>query len=156
MNHYDLIQFNCLRDTVEPEAVEKYGPDQTAVEREKDRINNGLNAALLPVGWTRVLRTAADSFGMGLVNTAAAMKRPLIPAAVLLYAAWLVLFAVCIRRRREDEAVAAGLVLASILGNVALVSLTIFCQPRYTLYNMPVFYASLLLLLRGAVIQNRK
>ena len=156
MDHYDLIQFDCLRDTVEPRAVEKYGADQTAVEREKDRINNGLNAALLPVGWTRVLRTAADSFGMGLVNTAAAMKRPLIPAAVLLYAAWLVLFAVNIRRRREDEAVFAGLVLASILGNVALVSLTIFCQPRYTLYNMPVFYASLLLLLRGAVIQNRK
>ena len=156
MDHYDLIQFDCLRDTVEPRAVEKYGADQTAVEREKDRINNGLNAALLPVGWTRVLRTAADSFGMGLVNTAAAMKRPLIPAAVLLYAAWLVLFAVIIRRRREDEAVFAGLVLASILGNVALVSLTIFCQPRYTLYNMPVFYASLLLLLRGAVIQNRK
>ncbi len=151
MNHYDLIQFDCLRDTVEPRAMEKYGSDQTAVEREKDRINNGLNAALLPVGWTRVLRTVTDSFGMGLVNTAAAMKRPLIPAAALLYVVWLVLFVVNIRRRREDEAVFAGLVLASILTNVALVSLTIFCQPRYTLYNMPVFYAGLLLLLRGAV-----
>ena len=151
MNHYDLIQFGCLGDTIAPLARAKYPGDETAMQLERDRIYDGLNAALLPVGWTRVLRTAADSFGMGLVNTAAAMKRPLIPAAVLLYAAWFALFTVNIRRRREDEAVVAGLVLASILGNVALVSLTIFCQPRYTLYNMPVFYASLLLLLLGAV-----
>lgn len=156
MNHYDLIQFGCLKDTIAPLAEAKYPGDETALQLERDRIYNGLNAALLPVGWTRVLRTAADSFGMGLVNTAAAMKRPLIPAAALLYAAWLVLFAVNIRRRREDEAVFAGLVLASILGNVALVSLTIFCQPRYTLYNMTAFYASLLLLLRGAVRRSRK
>lgn len=151
MNHYDLIQFGCLRDTITPLARAKYPGDETALQLEQDRIYDGLNAALLPVGRTRVLRTAADSFGMGLVNTAAAMKRPLIPAAALLYAAWTALLAVNIRRRREDEAVFAGLALASILGNVALVSLTIFCQPRYTLYNMPVFYASLLLMLRGAV-----
>ena len=151
MNHYDLIQFGCLGDTIAPLARAKYPGDETALQLERDRIYNGLNTALLPVGWTRVLQTAADSFGMGLVNTAAAMKRPLIPAAALLYTAWIALFAVNIRRRREDEAVFAGLILAAILTNIALVSLTIFCQPRYTLYNMPVFYASLLLLLRGAV-----
>lgn len=151
MNHYDLIQFGCLGDTIAPLARAKYPGDETALQLERDRIYNGLNTALLPVGWTRVLQTAADSFGMGLVNTAAAMKRPLIPAAALLYVVWLVLFVVNIRRQREDEAVFAGLILAAILTNIALVSLTIFCQPRYTLYNMPVFYASLLLLLRGAV-----
>ena len=154
MNHYDLIQFDCLRDTVEPRAREKTGGDETAVQQEKDRIYNGLNAALLPVGWTRLLGTAADSYGMGLVNTVAAMKRPLIPVTALLYAAFLALLVLCIRRRREDEAVLACLALASILGNLALVSLTIFCQPRYTLYNMPVFYAALLLLARGAVKKN--
>ncbi|MCR5576651.1 MAG: hypothetical protein K6F56_06545 [Oscillospiraceae bacterium] len=151
MNHYDFIQFNCLRDTVTAHLEQTEGLDETAAALERDRLYNGLNAALLPTGWTRALGTAADSFAMGLVNTAAAMKRPLIPATALLYAAFLALLVVCIRRRREDEAVLACLALAAILGNVALVSLTIFCQPRYTLYNMPVFYAALLLMLRGTV-----
>ena len=41
----------------------------------------------------------------------------------------------------------AGLTLLSILCNVGLVSLVIFCQTRYTIYNMALFYISLLLLL---------
>ena len=147
MNHYDLIQFGCLGDTIQPLAEQKYGADTNAIQLERDRIYDGLNASLLPVGWTRLLGTAADSFGMGLVNTAAAMKRPLIPVTALLYLALLVLLGLCIRKKREDEAVFAAFALLSILGNVALVSLTIFCQPRYTLYNMPLFYASLLVLL---------
>jgi hypothetical protein len=151
MNHYDLIQFGCLRETVTARLKQAEGADETASALEQDRIYDGLNASLLPTGWTRLLGTAADSFAMGLVNTAAAMKRPLIPVTALLYAAFLALLVLCIRRRQEDEAVLACLALAAILGNVALVSLTIFCQPRYTLYNMPVFYAALLLLLRGAI-----
>ena len=155
MNHYDYIQFDCLGKALTAHLKQTEGLDEIASAQEMDRLFNGLNAALLPVGWTRLLGTAADSFGMGLVNTVAAMKRPLIPVTALLYAAFLVLLVLSIRRRREDEAVLACLALAAILGNVALVSLTIFCQPRYTLYNMPVFYAALLLLARGA-IQKKK
>jgi hypothetical protein len=149
MNHYDYIQFDCLRDTIEPRALEKCGGDRTAAELEKDRVYNGLNAALLPGSRTRLLATAADSFGMGLVNTNAAMKRPLVPASALLYAVFLALLLLSVRRGRRDEAVFACLALAAILGNTALVSLTIFCQPRYMLYNMPIFYAALLLLPRA-------
>lgn len=147
MNNYDLIQYECLRDTVNARYP---SADETASELARDRVYDGLNASLLPVGWTRLLRTALDSFGMGLVNTAAAMKRAAIPVVALLYVLYLALLVLCIRRKREDEAVCAALGLLAVLGNVALVSLTIFCQPRYTLYNMPVFYAALFLLLRGA------
>lgn len=149
MNHYDLIQYGCLRDTLVPLAEAKCGADETAVGLELNRIYDGLNAALLPTGWTRLLATAADSFGMGLVNTVAAMKRPLIPVAAALYLGFLALLVRSVRRRREDEALFAALTLASVLGNLALVSLTIFCQPRYTLYNMPLFYVALLLMARG-------
>ena len=151
MNHYDLIQFGCLGELIGPAARAKVGEEETALQLERDRIFSGLNAALLPGSWTRLLRTAADSFGMGLVNTAAAMKRPLIPVTALLYLTLLVLLALCIRKKREDAAVFAVFALLSILGNVALVSLTIFCQPRYTLYNMPIFYAALLVLLLGVL-----
>ena len=47
----------------------------------------------------------------------------------------------CIRDR------IGGLVLLSIFFNVGLVSLVIFCQTRYTIYNMALFYIALILML---------
>lgn len=44
----------------------------------------------------------------------------------------------------------AALTLLSIIMNVAIVSAVIFCQIRYTIYNMPLFYISGLLLLARA------
>ncbi len=156
LNHYDPIQFDCLGDTVTAAAEAKYGADDIAVALERDRLYNALNAALLPGSLTRLLQTAADSFAMGLVNTAAAMKRPLIPVTALLYLGFLVLLVLCVLRKREDEAVFGAFALAAILGNLALVSLTIFSQPRYTLYNMPVLYAALLLMLRAQAGRRKR
>ena len=50
----------------------------------------------------------------------------------------------------------AGLTLLSILCNVGLVSLVIFCQTRYTIYNMPLFYISLILLLYNFLLVKRR
>ena len=153
--NYDNIQFACLRDTARPFARAKYGGDETAVSLELDRINNGLNAALLPGGWTRLLRTASDSFFVGLLTTALAFSRRLVPAAVLLYLALLALLVWCIRRRQVRAAEFGLLALAAIAANVGLVSLTIFCQARYTIYNMGIFYTALFLLAR-AFLRGRK
>ena len=150
-SHYDHIQFLCLRDTAQAYARQKLGADEDAVSRELDRINDGLNAALLPVEKTRLLRTACDNFGEGLVTTVLAMKRILVPAAAALYLALLGLLLVCARKKRGRETVFALLCLAAIGANLALVSLTIFCQARYTIYNMPIFYTALFLLARGAL-----
>ena len=75
--------------------------------------------------------------------------------AVLLYLALLVLLVWCIRHRQNRAAVFGLLTLAAITANVGLVSLTIFCQARYTIYNMGIFYAALFLLAR-AFLQGRK
>ena len=50
-------------------------------------------------------------------------------------------------RRRRIIVLFALLTLVSIACNVGLVSLVIFCQTRYTIYNMPLFYISLILML---------
>lgn len=154
--NYDHIQFDCLRDTARAHAQAKYGDDELAVSLELDRINDGLNAALLPGGWTRLLRTACDSFLAGLVMTALTLNRIFVPVAALLYAALLALLVWCIRNRRERPAIFAVLALAAIAANVALIALTIFSQARYTIYNMPIFYAALYLLLREVLPAVRK
>ena len=45
--------------------------------------------------------------------------------------------------------------VASIMLNVGLVSLVIFCQIRYTIYNMALFYISMLLLI-GALFSRKE
>ena len=39
------------------------------------------------------------------------------------------------------------LVMISIILNVGVVSAVIFCQTRYTIYNMPLFYSAFLVLI---------
>ena len=92
---------------------------------------------------------------MGLLTTALAFSRRLVPAAVLLYLALLALLVWCIRRRQVRAAEFGLLALAAIAANVGLVSLTIFCQARYTIYNMGIFYTALFLLAR-AFLRGRK
>ena len=151
MNVYDGIQFLCLRDTVEARAAERFGNDDLALELEKDRAYNAINTALLPVSVGRLVGVVCDSFLVGLVSTVLAQRRLFTLPTLALYAVFIVLLVLNIRKKREAEAVFGALTLLSILGNVALVSLTIFCQARYTLYNMPMFYAGLFLLLRGTM-----
>ena len=155
MNSYDPIQYDCLRDTVEPWAA-AHSETPTATEREIDRFYDGMNTALLPGGLPRLLRVAGDSALMGLVTSVLMMHRLLVWAALPLYAGYVLLLIRSLRRGRRDEAVYALLGLAAILLNTALVSLTIFCQSRYMLYNMPVFYAGLYLLLPGLPGRGRE
>ena len=151
MNVYDGIQFLCLRDTIEARAAERFAGGELAMALEKDRVYNAINAALLPVSVGRLSGVVCDSFLVGLVSTVLAQRRLFTLPALGLYAVFLVLLIWNIRKKREAEAVFGALTILSILGNVALVSLTIFCQARYTLYNMPMFYAGAFLLLRGAL-----
>ena len=151
MNVYDGIQYLCLRDTIEARAAERFGDDALAMVLEKDRVYGAINAALLPVSAGRLVGVVLDSFLVGLVSTVLAQRRLFTLPALLLYAVFIVLLVLNIRRKREVEAAFGALTLLSILGNVALVSLTIFCQARYTLYNMPMFYAGAFLLLRGVL-----
>ena len=129
-----------------------HGSMEVETDEEKaDRVYNAINAALLPVSAGRLVGVVCDSFLVGLVSTVLAQRRLFTLPALGLYAAFIVLLVLNIRRKREGEAAFGALTLLSILGNVALVSLTIFCQARYTLYNMPMFYAGAFLLLRGAL-----
>ena len=70
-------------------------------------------------------------------------------AVYLLYIALLIWHWLVVRDSKVI--VLASLVLVSIVINVGLVSLVIFCQTRYTIYNMALFYISLFLLLQEPV-----
>lgn len=154
--HYDRIQFDCLKKTEMEFIAAGSGADGLAQELEKDRMNDALNAALLPLSWGRLAGTFADSFAMGLVTSVMTMRPRLILPTLLLYAAFAVLLIGSVALKRRSEAELGFLTLAAIGVNVGLVALTIFCQSRYTIYNMPCFYAALWLMLRGCLCSLRQ
>ena len=53
-----------------------------------------------------------------------------------------------IKERSVSSASIMGIcVLLGIIGNVSLVSAVIFCQTRYTIYNMALFYMAMMVML---------
>ena len=70
----------------------------------------------------------------------------------VLYAGYLfLLLRLALLRSNPRLLIFSSIVLLSILVNVAVVSAVIFCQSRYTIYNMALFYVSGLLMLSDAV-----
>ena len=84
------------------------------------------------------------------------IRKQMYAAKLILYAGYLSLCALCflrsrrccgtennlsIKKKARPEVVQFSmLVLLCIIVNVAVVSAVIFCQSRYTIYNMPLFY----------------
>ena len=102
-----------------------------------------MTKALLPSCLPSLIGCFFDNLLSGLVTTVALRTPVLIAAAVLFYACYLLLLIVLICRRANAAVLLfSALTLLSILANVALVSAVIFCQSRYTIYNMPLFYMS--------------
>lgn len=83
-----------------------------------------------------------------MVTTVAQRKSLLLRYTFLVYLLYFFLLFYHLRQGKNDRlCLLALLTIFSVFCNVGLVSLVIFCQTRYTIYNMALFYISLLLML---------
>ncbi len=149
---YDCIQIDTMWPAVNAFVQENYGDGTVFLSEHADQVMGVINRSVIPHNLGKIFGSFLDNFLSGLITTVAQRNRILNWYSLFVYLLYLFLLACQIRRvRREgaDERIAetAGLTLLSILCNVGLVSLVIFCQTRYTIYNMALFYISLLLLL---------
>lgn len=159
-DHYDHIQIDTLWPAVNNYVRERYGEGTVELSENADRIMEAMNRALIPHNLGKILASFFDNFLSGLITTVAQRNRILnwySLAAYLLYAALLVWN---LREGRRCQLAGyaagfAGLTLLSIVFNVGLVSLVIFCQTRYTIYNMALFYMSLILMLYSFLAGRR-
>ena len=142
-DHYDHIQINTLRPAVTAYVEKNSSGSETDQAAQVDQIMNEMTKALLPSCLPSLIGCFFDNLLSGLVTTVALRTPVLIAAAALFYAGYLILFMALIYRRADAAVLLfSALTLLSILANVALVSAVIFCQSRYTIYNMPLFYMS--------------
>lgn len=163
-DHYDHIQIDTMwpmilqhaRETIDIQYQNSNISEEelnTLYDVETDRLNSIMITSVLPHQIPELVKSFSNNFLSGLVTTIAQRKPILIPYTLIMF---LVYFILTIRliwywyqnQKLSSETIElskksiifAFTALLGIFSNVFLVSAVIFCQTRYTIYNMPLFY----------------
>lgn len=147
-DHYDHIQIDTMWPLINAYVGERFGNDVVNRNANTDRIMSIINDSVLPHNIPEIAATFLDNFVSGLVTTVAQRRSFLIGYTFLIYLLYISLLAYHMRQGKNVPlCLLTILTLLSVFLNVGLVSFVIFCQSRYTIYNMALFYISLLLML---------
>lgn len=153
---YDNIQLRTMWAKMQEVAADKVGNSGIEMELLVDEYNSELISCLLPKLLPSILVTFVDSFIYGLLVTVSAEKQILMPVAAVIYLLYIVLLGYTIKKNGLDKHSLFGIfILLAVLVNIGLVSLVIFCQTRYTIYNMALFYASGFLMLYNLLFKQK-
>lgn len=145
-DYYDCIQVDNLRPMVNDFAMKRYNNKVTA-SKYGDYIMDTINRSVIPHNPVKIFATFADNFLSGLVTTVAQRNSILVWYSLIVYLLYAALLIWHIIVAKDSKIILlASFVMVSIIINVGLVSMVIFCQTRYTIYNMALFYIGLLLL----------
>lgn len=150
VDHYDKIQIDHMLYMIRDYAEETYKvATQSDREAKVDEISNELAWSVIPAVWPKMIGLFARNFLYGIVNTVGkATMKIMYPYAILVFLGYVALLIVNIKRNKNNFInIFACFTLLAILLNVAGVAATIFCQVRYMIYMMPLFYIGLVLLL---------
>lgn len=175
-DHYDHIQINTMWPMIQEHSIkiidlEYQTTDITEEERktlydkETDRLNSIMISSILPHQLPELVKSLFNNFLSGLVITVAQLRQILVPYTIVIFLAYFILTGRLafywyhnknINSNNVDLAsknvIFAIITLLGIFFNVLLVSAVIFCQTRYTIYNMPLFYMAGAVLLYQNII----
>ncbi len=147
-DYYDCIQIDTMWPAIEDYVHTSYEDDEVLLEQRVDDITGEIIRGLFPGVWLKVCGCFADNFLSGLITTVAKQNPILILYSAAVYVFYLILLVLQVRAEGVTKLTLWALyVLVSIIVNVSVVSVVIFCQTRYTIYNMPLFYIALWMLL---------
>ena len=150
-DYYDPIQINTMWPAIQDYAENYSGGDDTQRQLLTDEVTGVMITHLMPKTAPKILKVLFNNFLSGLVTTVAQRTHILIYYSIAAYLGYLALLAFYWKKTKklDGTVLLCLLTLVSIIVNVGLVSAVIFCQTRYTIYNMPLFYISGLILLNN-------
>ncbi len=155
-DNYDHIQLDTmqlmLEDYVDEASYSGFVPGMTKT-RKIDSIRASLNQSLIPNETDRLLKVFSYNLLNGLVDTVAKKNMILCIYSAIIYAVFIA-FSILSAKGRNTRLLSTMTILA-IVGNVTLVSAVIFCQTRYCIYNMPLFYMTLIILIYSSLAFRR-
>lgn len=137
-NSYDRIKFDIIMPV-----VREYQQEHKIFDISYEEFYNKITDSMMKELLLPVMPKLAELFGCniihGLITTVLKVHRILNWVALFLYGAYIAVFVILMRRHGKSVLFAA-LVMAAIVANVVLTSVTIYCQMRYMLYNTALFY----------------
>lgn len=148
--HYDMIQINHMWNMIEDYAREKIGTDEVGIKRETlvDEISSTISYSVMPNVWPKLVKLFGMNVVEGMSNSLAKSSPMFYIYSLAMVALYVLLLIINIVRKGWNKVNKFGLYAAfALVGNVCLVSLLIFCQSRYMIYNMPLFYAAFIVLI---------
>ncbi len=151
-DHYDMIQIDHMWPIFEYYASDKLNdPDPVIRESYVDEISRKIAMSILPKRIPRMDLVLGCNVAKGLCNTVAKSGIVFVPFVIIIYLIyiWAMVF---LKKKAENRAADPEIMfgsysLLSVLINVLTVSVVIFPQVRYTIYNMPVFYTALFVMI---------
>ena len=156
-DNYDHIQLDTMQLILENYVEDSIysGFKQSMTKTEKiDAIRASFNRSLIPQETDRLIKVFFNNFVCGIVNTVARRQFILCVYTMFIFAIYIWLTVRCIAGGNRTKTVLSLMTIVAIIGNVALVSAVIFCQTRYTIYNMPLFYITLIVMLWEEVLKR--
>lgn len=146
--HYDKITIDTTGPMFIEYAVEQGFAEGLEAEQEADRMSSVIVRSLLADNLGTYLRVYLASVGNGLINSVAKRNALLDWYALGAFLVYSGLMTVCLLKKETRGAGLFGLtVLISIGVNVGVTAALIFCQTRYMIYNMALFYMAGVLML---------
>lgn len=156
-DYYDRIQIDTMWPKVSTYVQENIECNQEQISEYEDEIMGEICKVVIPLHVGRVIRVFCDNFLSGLVVTVARSHYVLVYYSVIVYTLYLILLFLILKKKEDKRIfIFSVAVLLSITLNVGLVSLVIFCQTRYTIYNMALFYIALIIMVCTLLKKNSK
>ena len=168
-DHFDIITVDTTGPLFVDYAVEQGFERGLDAEQEADRMSGVIVKSLFSDNLKNYARVYLASFLNGLINTVAKRSSFLDKyafaaiAAVLLMSLYVLLLRDIPEEKRMHSAGRAGLyVLIAMAVNTGVAAALIFCQGRYMIYNMALFYMAGIWLLENIIYfcfgnaENRK
>ena len=140
-NSFDVITIDTTLPMLEEDAAARGFDEGLQAEMEADRVSKVILAAIFKDNLGKYAKVYISSVYNGLVNTVAKRNSLLDIYAMIAYFCYIMIMIVLSRDSEKRPVSFFGfIVLGAIAVNVMVTSALIFCQPRYMMYNMALFY----------------
>lgn len=152
---FDKITIDTTANLFIDFAVDNGFSQGMEAEAEADRMSKVIVKSLFMDNLGKYAKVYMSSMYDGLINTVA-KRHPLLDIyAMLAFLAYIGLGIACfIKKRTRTIAYVAIAVFFGIMINVGSTAAFIFCQTRYMIYNMPLFYMVILIMLYGLIYRK--
>ena len=155
-DNYDHIQLDTM-ELIMTKHHDEWNMINMSYTEKLDVVRSQFNKALIPHEIPELSKVIFNNFLEGLVNTVAQKRRILCLYTALIYPLYIALLIYLIKKRdkndtqRTNTLIVSFMSLTAVLLNVTIVSMVIFPQTRYTIYGMPLFYISLLVMINELI-----